>query len=104
MVQFSGTNKLDETPPDDFASRSKGQTGMHFRSFHLRRRTCPIPMMGYKNREIVGRIIDALDRLAPSDPAASHGPGPGNNNQNCNCELPGGTGTMFNLGARDTFR
>ena len=54
---------------------------------------------GFKNWQIFGSVINVFNRIAPFNPAAAYG----NVNFNYNYAYSGGTGTQFNLGARNTF-
>ena len=55
---------------------------------------------GFKNWEIYGSVLNVFNRIAPFNPAAAYG----NVNYNYNYAASGATGTVFNLGARYTFK
>jgi iron complex outermembrane receptor protein len=55
---------------------------------------------GFKNWEIYGSVVNVFNRMAPFNPAAAYG----NINYNYNYAASGATGTVFNLGARYTFK
>jgi iron complex outermembrane receptor protein len=55
---------------------------------------------GFKNWEIYGSVINVFNRMAPFNPAAAYG----NVNYNYNYAASGATGTVFNLGAKYTFK